>query len=47
MHSTVIAGDEELLNLAIVQTLVHKGIVHTMLAGSVPGEGMLAAIYRY
>lgn len=47
MHSTVIAGDEELLNLAIVQTLIHKGIVHTMLAGNVPGEGGLAAIYRY
>jgi hypothetical protein len=47
MHSTVIAGDEELLNLAIIQTLLNKGVVHTMLAGSVPGEGMLAAIYRY
>jgi hypothetical protein len=40
-------GDGELLDLAAVQTLFHGGTVYVVDAEEMPGEGYLAAIFRY
>lgn len=40
-------GDEDLLDLAAVQSLIKGSTVYAVDAGDVPGEGQIAAIYRY
>lgn len=40
-------GDEDLLDLAAVHTLIHGGTVHAMRAENMPDGGPLAATFRY
>lgn len=40
-------GDEDLVNLAALRTLAHKGEVFTVEPGGVPGGGPVAALLRY
>jgi hypothetical protein len=41
------AGDEDLINAAAVQTIVHGGNVHVMPQARVPGNRPMAAVMRY
>jgi len=47
IHDSVQAGDEDLLDLAARQTLLHGGAVYTLVQAKMPGAGLLAATYRY
>lgn len=40
-------GDDDLLDLAAVQTLLQGGAVYAVAQADVPGEGPLAAVFRY
>ena len=50
MHDEREPGDQDLLDLAAVQTLVHQGQVYAVQPGNVPangGEASIAALFRY
>lgn len=47
LHEEPEPGDEDLLDLAAVQSLMNGGSVYVVEPGKVPGEGPLAAIFRY
>lgn len=47
LHDEPEAGDEDLLNVAAVQTFVHRGTVYAVAPKEVPDEAPLAAVYRY
>lgn len=46
-HADERPGDDELLDLAAMQTLMHAGTVYGVAAEDIPGGGLLAAVYRY
>jgi len=46
-HEERQAGDEDLLDVAAVQTMLNKGTVYVVDREDVPGDGPLAAIFRY
>lgn len=46
LHDDQASGDEDLLDLAAVHTLVHGGTVHALRAENMPSDG-LAATFRY
>jgi hypothetical protein len=46
-HKTMKPGDEDLLNVAAIQTLVNDGRVYAVDAEEVPGGAPFAAIFRY
>lgn len=45
-HDQPVPGDEDLLNIAAIQTLKHGGSVYAMPPKEMPGKGLLAAIFR-
>lgn len=47
IHQARQDGDEELLNSAAVQTLLHQGAVYAVPPEQVPGGGVVAAVFRY
>lgn len=47
IHDKTESGDEDLLDLAAVQTFVNGGIVYVQEPENMPDEGYLAASYRY
>jgi hypothetical protein len=47
VHQEVEPGDEDLLDLAAVLTISNSGTVYAVEPTSVPGNGPVAAIYRY
>ncbi len=47
VHPTAEVGDQELLDLAAVQTILHSGTVYALNGDPRPGKGPLAAIFRY
>ncbi len=47
VHQTERPGDEDLINAAAVQTIVHGGRVHVLPQGRVPGNRPMACIARY
>lgn len=50
LHTNMAPGDEDLLDLAAVQTLLHGGSVYTVTQEKIPGDPKhrsLAAIFRY
>ncbi len=47
VHDEHEPGDEDLLGAAAVQTLLNSGAVYAVEAAQVPGDGPLAAIFRY
>lgn len=47
LHDEALPGDEDLLDLAAVQTLINGGDVFVVTPRTVPGKALLAAVYRY
>lgn len=47
MHEVTEGGNEELLDLAARQTLLHGGMVYALEQEKMPDKGLLAAVYRY
>ncbi len=47
MHQTPEPGDQELLDLAAVQTILHGGTAYPLDRMKAPGDALLAAIFRY
>ncbi|MBD2482565.1 hypothetical protein [Planktothrix sp. FACHB-1365] len=47
IHPEAEPGDDDLLNLAAVQTLLNGGIVYAVPPDSVPDEARLVAVFRY
>lgn len=47
MHPHKQKGDEDLLDLAAIQTFANGGIVHVLSPEKIPGPGPVAAILRY
>lgn len=47
LHEAEQTGDEDLLDFAAVYTLLNGGTVYAVPAEEVPGEGSLAAIFRF
>jgi hypothetical protein len=46
-HQSAKPGDEDLLDLAAVQTLLTGGTVYATMPDAIPGEGAAAAVLRY
>lgn len=47
IHEKAESADEELLDLAAVQTILHGGTVHAVQPDEMPDHGTLAAVFRY
>jgi hypothetical protein len=47
IHQEPRAGDEDLLDLAAVQTLFNSGVVFVVPSEKVPDQELLAAVFRY
>jgi hypothetical protein len=47
VHEELLPGDEDLLELAVVETLLHHGTVYSVSAAQMPSSGPAAAIMRY
>lgn len=46
-HKQAVAGDEDLLNAAAVQTILHSGQVFVVPANKVPHGAPAVAVFRY
>jgi len=46
-HEREHQGDDDLVDIAAMQTLLHGGTVHEVAADEVPDGNLLAAVYRY
>jgi hypothetical protein len=47
VHQELRLGDEDLLELAVAETLIHHGAVYSVPAEQMPTSGPAAAILRY
>jgi hypothetical protein len=47
IHDIQESGDEDLLNLAAAETIIHGGTVHAVAPAKVPAHSSLAAVFRY
>jgi hypothetical protein len=47
VHEELLPGDEDLLELAVVETLLNHGMVYSVPAAQMPTSGAAAAIMRY
>ena len=47
LHAAMKPGDEDLLDVAAIQTFINGGMVHLLPPGKIPGQEVLAAVYRY
>jgi Bacterial archaeo-eukaryotic release factor family 3 len=47
VHSQPEPGDQELLDFAVVQTILHDGTVYALEAETMPDQTALAAVFRY
>jgi len=47
VHETPEPGDEDLLDLTAIQTLINGGTVYAVLPEEIPDRALLAAIMRY
>ena len=47
VHETPDADDEDLFNLAAMQTLMHSGTVYALSPEAMPDGTTIAALYRY
>lgn len=46
LHETAVAGDEDLLDLAVRETILHGGAVYALEQDHMPDKAFLAAVYR-
>jgi hypothetical protein len=47
LHKEVRFKDDDLLDEAATQTLLHGGTVYAVEQAKIPGESLLAAVFRY
>jgi hypothetical protein len=47
VHETAEKGDEDLLNLAVIETILRSGSVYRLDPASVPDGSVVAALFRY
>ena len=47
LQQKIAPGDQDLLNSAAVKTFANGGTVYLAEPGDVPGDGLLAALFRY
>lgn len=47
LHATAEPGDEDLLDFAAIHTLLNGGTVYAVQPDEVPGQALLAAVFRY
>jgi len=47
LHSKEKSGDEDLLEVATIQTLLNRGAVYVVKSENIPDAGPLAAVFRY
>lgn len=47
VHPSAGKGDQELLNLAVIQTILHGGTVFSLEPAEMPESSLVAALYRY
>ena len=47
IHEQAQPGDEDLLDLAATQTLLHDGAVYVLAQGEMPDAAPLATVFRY
>jgi hypothetical protein len=47
MHESAERGDQELVNLAVIQTILHQGEVYTLARSEMPNGALVAALFRY
>lgn len=47
IHEKMQAGDEDLLDAAVVQVISHKGVVYTLSAQEMPNQSAVAAVFRF
>jgi G:T-mismatch repair DNA endonuclease (very short patch repair protein) len=47
VHQSRRAGDEDLLEVAVAETLTRKGTVYAIEAEQLPGNPSIAALFRY
>jgi hypothetical protein len=47
VHESAEKGDQELLNLAVIQTILHQGEVYTLAPPEMPDGAWIAALFRY
>ncbi len=47
VHQEAEVGDEDLLDLASTQTLLHGGLAYAVEQATIPGGGLAAAVFRY
>lgn len=47
LHYEPEVGDEELVNFAAMQTLMHSGTVYSLPPEQMPDSYSMAALYRY
>ncbi len=47
IHSEPQPGDEDLLDAAAIQTLMHGGVVYAVEPQKMPDEAAIAAVFRY
>ena len=47
IHASQQEGDEDLVDKAIIHTLLNAGEVHQLPLDQMPGKSMLAALFRY
>jgi Bacterial archaeo-eukaryotic release factor family 7 len=47
IHEKLRAGDDDLLDIAATQTVLHGGSVYALERAQMPGEALVAALFRY
>ena len=47
VHCKARYQDDDLLDIAATQTLLHGGLVYAVEQANVPGGGLLTAVFRY
>jgi Bacterial archaeo-eukaryotic release factor family 3 len=47
IHGEAQPGDENLLNLAVVHTILHGGSVYALPLADMPGDSLIASLFRY
>ena len=47
LHDQRLSSNDDVLNIAIIQTLAAAGAVHVLPQSEIPGKGAIAAAFRY
>lgn len=47
VHKDARFGDDDLLDIAVTQTLLHRGTVYAVEQAGMPNNTLVAAVFRY